>query len=233
MTRYALALLAVAACKNGRADERGHPAPPPRAGTPAGELTPAEPAAWCLTRGARAFDGNRLHIDEPTVRAVAPASHGDAAALRFTFGGDSDEQTALASGQVRRQLGVKLRAGDGCNVIYVMWRLDPSPFIEVSTKINPGARDHDDCGTRGYTKVKPVRSESPPPLRLGATHTLAAELIGDELTARVDDRVVWRGLLSEQARALDGPAGMRTDNLTLDAELLVAPAARHAVPGCD
>ena len=78
-----------------------------------------------------------------------------------------------------------------------------------------------------------MRSESPPPLRLGATHTLAAELIGDELTARVDDRVVWRGLLSEQARALDGPAGMRTDNLTLDAELLVAPAARHAVPGCD
>ncbi|MBZ0236130.1 MAG: hypothetical protein K8M05_27635, partial [Deltaproteobacteria bacterium] len=183
---------------------------------------------------ARAFDGSRLHVDEPTVRVVAPASHGDAAALRFTYRGDSETKAALASGQARRQLGVKLRAADGCNVVYVMWRLDPKPFVEVSTKVNPGDRDHDDCGAGGYTKLKAARSEPPPPLRTGATHTLAAEIIGDELTAHIDDKVVWRGRLPAAARALAGPAGMRTDNVALDAELLVAPiATRYAVPGCD
>jgi hypothetical protein len=229
------ASLVFAACKNGRADDRGRPLPPLRHdGGPAGPLQVAEPGAMCITRGTRTFDGTRFTIDEPTVRAVAPASHGDAVALRFTFRGDSAAKAALASGQVRRQLGVKLRAGDGCNVVYVMWRLDPTPLVEVSTKINPGAHVHDDCGAGGYTKVKAVRSEPPPPLRIGASHTLAAEIIGDELTARIDDKVVWRGRLADDVRAIDGPGGMRTDNVALDAELLVAPIdKRHAVPGCE
>jgi hypothetical protein len=201
---------------------------------PAGALQVAAPGAMCLTRGERRFDASRLQIDEPTVRLVAPATYGDAVALRFTFHGDSEAKAALASGPVRRQLGVKLRAGDGCNLVYVMWRLDPTPFVEVSTKINPGGRDHDDCGARGYTKLKAVRSEAPPPLRIGASHTLAAEIIGDELTARIDDKVVWRGRLADDVRAIDGPVGLRTDNVALDAELLVAPIpTRHAVPGCD
>jgi hypothetical protein len=223
------------ACKNGRAEDRRRPTPLVRhdAG-PAGELQLAAPGAMCITRGTRAFDGSRMTINEPTVRVVAPSSHGDAVALRFTFNGDSDEKAALASGQVRRQLGLKLRAGNGCNLVYVMWRLDPTPFVEVSTKINPGAKDHDDCGAGGYTKVKAVRSEPPPPLRIGASHTLAAEIIGDELTARIDEKVVWRGRLADDVRALDGPTGFRTDNVAIDAELLVAPIpTRHAVPGCD
>ncbi len=232
-----LALLALAACKNGSAEERARRSPPPpatRALAPPGELRVAEPGAVCLTRGDRDFDGARLRIDEPTVRLVAPASHGDAAAMRFTFHGDSDAKTALASGQVRRQLGLKLRAADGCNVVYVMWRLDPAAMIEVSTKVNPGARDHGDCGTRGYTKLKATRSAPPPPLRIGATHTLAAAIVGDELTARIGDEVVWRGRLPDAARTLAGPAGLRTDNVAVEAELLVSPiSARHAVPGCD
>jgi hypothetical protein len=231
--------LAVAhvACKNGRAEERARKALAKVAiadAGPAGELSAASPDAVCITRGTRAFDGGRMTINEPTVRVVAPASHGDAAALRFTFNGDSDEKAALASGQVRRQLGLKLRAADGCNLVYVMWRLDPTPFVEVSTKINPGDHTNDDCGTQGYTKIKAVRSEPAPPLRTGTSHTLAAEIIGDELTARIDDAIVWRGRLPDDARALDGVAGFRTDNVAIDAELLVAPVAqRRAIPGCD
>lgn len=230
------ALLALAACKNGSAEERAHGAPPPapRELAPPGALKVAEPGAVCLTRGERDFDGARLRIAEPTVRLVAPASHGDAAAVRFTFHGDSDAKVALASGQVRRQVGLKLRAADGCNVVYVMWRLDPAPMIEVSTKVNPGDRDHGDCGTRGYTKLKATRSAPPPPLRIGATHTLAAAIVGDELTARIGDAVVWRGRLPDAARTLAGPAGLRSDNVALEAELLVSPlSSRYAVPGCD
>ncbi|MCL4223101.1 MAG: hypothetical protein KJZ91_01350 [Myxococcales bacterium] len=233
----ALVALALVACTSGRAEERARPAPAPRPGVEAGELAPATPAGLCLTRGARAFDGGRLRVTEPTVRAVAPAAHGDAAALRFTFAGDSARTAKLASGQARRQLGLRLRAADGCNAIYVMWRLDPAPALEVSTKLNPGARDHGDCGARGYRKVAPAGSAPPPRLVPGATHTLAAALVGDELIARIDDRVVWRGRLDADALALAGPAGLRTDNVALDAELLVAPAPpgqpARSIPGCE
>lgn len=226
------------ACKNGLADDRGGAhatapaAAPPLA--PPGELSPVAPAGLCLTRGARSFDGDALAIDEPTVRAVAPASHGDAAALHFTYGGDTAEQTALASGQVRRQLGLKLRAADGCNLIYVMWRLNPAPQIEVSTKVNAGAHGHDDCGTRGYAKLRPQRAEPPPPLVAGDAHTLTAEIDDGILIARADGRVVWRGPLDDRALALRGPAGLRTDNVRLTATLHAAAGAGAppAIPGC-
>lgn len=229
------------ACKNGLADDRGAArataqAAPAAPVAPPGELSPLAPAGLCLTRGARTFDGDALVIDEPTVRAVAPASHGDAAALHFTYGGDTTEQVALASGQVRRQLGLKLRAADGCNLIYVMWRLDPAPQIEVSTKVNPGDHDHGDCGTRGYAKLRPQRAEPPPPLVPGAAHTLTAEIVDGIVIARADDRIVWRGALDDRSHALRGPAGLRTDNVRLTATLHTAPApagaAPPAIPGC-
>lgn len=230
--RALLLLGALVACKNGRADP---PAAPPAKLTPPGELSPAPLASLCLTRGARTADGAALRIDEPTVRAVAPTSHGDAAALAFTYGGDTAEQVALASGQVRRQLGLKLRAADGCNLVYVMWRLDPSPQIEVSTKVNPGAREHGDCGTRGYAKLRPQKAEPPPALLPGAAHLLTAEIVDEVLLARVDGRVVWRGALDDRAATLRGPAGLRTDNVRLSATLHVAPSpvAHPAIPGCD
>jgi hypothetical protein len=193
----------------------------------------------CFTRGSRKADGDggAVRIDEPTVRAVAPGSHGDAAELQFTYLGDTEAQVALASGQIRRQLGVKLRAADGCNLVYVMWRLDPAPMIEVSTKVNPGAHDHGDCGTRGYAKLKAQRSEAPPALVAGAAHTLTAEIVDEILIARVDEQVVWRGALDARARSLQGPVGLRTDNVRLSATLHVAaadPAVRQPeIPGCD
>jgi hypothetical protein len=127
----------------------------------------------------------RMRVSCPKMRAVAPGGTGERAELRFRYLGPSAQVAPLASGELRRQVGLKLRAQDGCNLVYVMWRLDPTPFVEVSTKINPGGRDHDDCGARGYTKLKAVRSEAPPPLRIGASHTLAAEIIGDELTLQL------------------------------------------------
>jgi len=191
-----------------------------------------------FARGARSFDdAGRLRITEPTVRGVALAAHGDAAALRFVYGGATDKQVALASGQVRRQLGLKLRAANGCNVVYVMWRLDPTPMIEVSTKVNPGDEDHGDCGTKGYAKLKAQKSEPPPVLEPGTGHTLSAEIRGDMVLALVDEHVVWRGALDARARTLRGPAGLRTDNVRIDAELLVAPAdpgqPRPSIPGCE
>jgi hypothetical protein len=181
---------------------------------PVGEL--------CVTRGAI----DQAAITQPTVRAFAPSAAGDAAQLAFTLKGDARTARALANGQDRRQVGLKLRAQDGCNVIYVMWRLDPKPKLDVSVKRNPGKRSHEECGAEGYAKVKPTRRPSPPPeLISGGAHTLRAEIQGDDLFAWIDGTLAWQGRLPDDARALAGPAGLRTDNLEL-ANLVLSAAPR-------
>jgi hypothetical protein len=181
--------------------------------------------ALCVTKGSAAIKGA---VTEPTVRAVAPSTSGEAAALTFTYRGYSTTKRELASGQERHQLGLKLRAQDGCNLVYVMWRLESKkgiPIVEVSVKRNPGQRTSEQCGTDGYTKVKPAKDHTlalVPVLAAGDTHTLRAAIAGDELRAWIDDKLVWRGTLPDSTRDLAGPAGLRSDNLAYD---LVAFAA--------
>jgi hypothetical protein len=148
--------------------------------------------------------------------------------MRVVVDGRTEQTRALASGQRRRQLGLKLRAGDGCNLVYVMWRLDPRPALEVSVKSNPGARTTRECGARGYTRIKPASRAPLPPLDDGAEHELRAAIEGDTLVASVDGRVVWRGRLPEAARALSGPAGLRSDNLAFELVDFEAPATTAA-----
>jgi hypothetical protein len=168
-----------------------------------------------------------IGVREPTVRAVSRGSSGDAVSMRFVFRGDSDKARRLASGQLRRQLGLKLRAANSCNVVYVMWRLDPRPAIEVSVKTNPGMRLHKECGAEGYTKIKPMTAA--PMLEAGARHTLAAEIIGDELIATIDGQLAWRGTLPPSARDIHGPAGFRSDNVAFDIEELSATPGGNEV----
>jgi hypothetical protein len=182
----------------------------------------------CVTHGA--ID-NRA-IVEPTVRAFAEDAGGDAAELAFTYRGDSQTGRALANGQLRRQVGLKLRAENGCNVVYVMWRLDPKPKLDVSVKSNPGKRTHEECGADGYIKVKPARAVAVPAFAPGEAHTLRAEILGDELTAWIDGRVAWHGMLPAEARALAGPAGLRSDNVMLDGVALSASRGHPLTPAC-
>ena len=185
----------------------------------------------CVTRGKASIGAV---IVDPTTRATARGTAGDAAALEFVYRGDTEAVRELASGEARRQVGLKLRAANGCNLVYVMWRLDPAPKIDVSVKINPGARDHDDCGANGYTKVKPTKSWKVPVLAVGDKHTLRAAVSGDDLTAWVDEHVVWRGRLPASARTLAGPAGFRSDNLAFELVSFSATAGDpvQPVPEC-
>jgi hypothetical protein len=190
-------------------------------------LAPVAPAALCVTKGE--LTGNT--VDAPTFRAVSRESTGDAASLAFTTHGETSTTRELASGQLRRQLGLKLRAADGCNLVYVMWRLDPKPMLEVSVKSNPGKHDSKECGANGYIKVKPTRSVRD--LRAGEPHELRAEIAGDELTASIDGTVVWHGELPDEARALTGPAGIRSDNLAFEIRSFAAPKAASVAPCAD
>lgn len=184
------------------------------------KLEPTGPL--CVTKGKI----ERGAVIEPTVRAVAPDTRGDGAALAFAFRGDSRKTRGLANGDARRQLGLKLRAQDGCNLVYVMWRLDPKPRLEISVKLNPGMTTHRECGADGYTKVGHVDA---PALAAGDSHTLRAEIHGDELIAWIDDQVAWRGELPASARTLSGPAGLRSDNVAFDVVEFRAPRGATGV----
>nr|WP_246356937.1 hypothetical protein [Pyxidicoccus fallax] len=157
----------------------------------------------------------QLTVEGPRMRAVVPGTSAAAAELRFTVLGSTHQQVALASGEQRQQVGLKLRALDGCNLVYVMWRLAPKPGIVVNYKRNPGQHTSGECGNRGYTTVRParqVRVGAPAP---GTSHTLRAALDGGTLRVWADGELVWEGDLPEEALAMNGPVGLRSDNVRL------------------
>jgi hypothetical protein len=225
------AATAVAACRSSpseAAPDRSRSEQP----TPQHPVARVSAPSLCVTKGSASLGGT---IKEPTVRAVALGSSGEAASLAFVFRGDTAVSRELASGEDRRQLGLKLRAQDGCNLIYVMWRQGPRPAVTVSLKLNPGKRTHRDCGTDGYTRLKPARAAVPslapvPALSAGASHTLRAEIVHDDLLAWIDDQLVWRGPLTASARDLSGPAGLRSDNISFDLVSFDAAPASAASP---
>lgn len=202
----------------------------PRNHKPTIDVAPIASDGLCVTKGHVA--GNEIF--EPTVRGYARGAGGDAASLTFTYRGESFETRELAGGQSRRQIGIKLRAQDSCNVVYVMWRLDPKPKLDVSVKLNPLEKTHEECGADGYTKVKPHKKSFIPAFEYGKTHTLRAEIVGDELYAWIDDKLLWQGTLPETARAIKGPAGIRSDNVKLDLVSLAVPHATDLTeaPAC-
>src|SRR5689334_5452213 len=101
-------------------------------------LTPAAAAAkaglrevargeLCVTLGALGSTAGGLVVEGPKMRAVVGVHTEPVAELRFTYLGPTRETVPLSSGQTRRQIGLKLRALDGCNLIYVMYRIEPKP----------------------------------------------------------------------------------------------------------
>jgi hypothetical protein len=233
MRLVACALLALAACgNNGEAAPKGNTkvSGDIKARVPEVKLAPVAKDAMCATRGALAIGGE---VTEPTVRGYVRGSGGDAAAMKFTFRGDTAKTRDLAGGQTRRQIGLKLRAQDGCNLVYVMWRLDPKLALDVSVKINAGKKTHEQCGADGYTKVKPikaVKNMQVPALVAGESHTMRAEIVGDELHVWIDDKPLWRGTLPASARTLKGPAGLRSDNLSFVLDSFEAPGGDPNAP---
>ncbi|MDC0707031.1 hypothetical protein POL68_00965 [Stigmatella sp. ncwal1] len=162
-----------------------------------------------------------LTIEASKVRAVLPGLEATAAELRFKYLGPTRVQKALASGEPRQQLGLKLRAQDGCNVVYVMWRISPQAGLVVSVKSNPKAHTSAECGNRGYTRVRGATEAPIPPLVPGASHTLHAAWEGPDLRVHVDGALAWEGALPPEAFAFEGPVGLRTDNGRFELELFL------------
>jgi hypothetical protein len=163
--------------------------------------------------------GNRLSVNVPKMRAYVNRWTAQAIEARFTYLGPTAVQVPLGSGEIRRQVGLKLRAQDGCNLVYAMWRFEPESKLVVSVKSNPSEHTSAECGTRGYRNIKAQKASPVPLLHPGERHTLRAEMNAAELAVFVDDTLVWEGNVGSEALALNGPVGIRSDNARLDLEL--------------
>ena len=170
-------------------------------------------------------------------RAVEKASSASAAQLQFRYRGSSKKLTAPGSnGTIKRQIGLKMRAKDTCNLLYVMWEIERMQVrpdgardhrssrekIVVLVKRNPGESTHKSCGTDGYQTIATVyqddKSRGFASAKDKKGHRLRAELSpnsrsGYDLLVYVDGAEVWDGRISHSLlHDIDGPAGIRTDN---------------------
>src|SRR5262249_35183498 len=153
-----------------------------------------------------------MRVESAKMRAVSRLPPAGGAELELTFLGPTLSRAPLRSGELREQVGLKLRAENTCNLLYVMWRMFPTPSLVVSVKRNPGQNAHNECGNAGYRNLKPKWAHAAPRLQKGEPHVLRAELTGRALDVRVDGNLVWRGELDEDAASLQGPIGIRSDN---------------------
>jgi len=165
-----------------------------------------------------------LRVEAAELRAVVAGDTGSAAELELAYEGPTVATSPLASGEIRRQIGLELRAKDTCNLVYVMWHVDSPAGIFVSVKSNPGASTHAECRDRGYLNLHAATSAPVPRLRTGERHTLQASIVGGELRVLVDQAVVWTGALPAAAFAFDGPSGVRSDNGVFDFAMRVTGA---------
>lgn len=217
--RGALAAAVLAGCGATLTDAGSRAVEPSRLVVECGALEPSV--------GDRAV----LHVRTPCMRAVLRAGAARSVQLALTYRGPTERAEPLGSGELRRQIGLKLRARDTCNVVYAMWHVEPRGGLHVSVKSNPGKSRHAECRDGGYLNVRPRFVREVPPLVPGARRTLAATLEGRVLTVRVDGIRSWEGELPDEALRFDGPAGFRSDNGVFDVELSTSPGdAREPAP---
>jgi hypothetical protein len=167
-------------------------------------------AAACVTHGI-ADTSTTISTVDPEMRLVAPGTSGTSALLAFTAFGDTTPLVPLASGAIRRQICLKLRAADGCNLIYACWRVGSAKIV-VQVKSNPGDHDAGDCGAGGYSTMTPTWAATVPTLADGMPHSITADLDGTALTVSVDATTAWTGAVDPVALTVNGPVGVRSDN---------------------
>src|SRR6202167_5345606 len=192
-------------------------------------------SALCVTEGALEESPGQgltadvpLSVNVPKMRAYVNRFTTQTVALNFVYLGPTATESALGSGEILRQFGPKLRAQDPCNVVYAIWRVEPESRLVFSVKSNPGQPTSAECANRGYRNIKPRRSSPVPLLHPGDTHTLRAEMDADFLRVFADGTVVWEGALGADVLNLNGPVGIRSDNVRLRLRLEAGePAGAH------
>jgi hypothetical protein len=167
--------------------------------------------------------GKRLKVLTKEMRARLKFTTEQSVTLKFTYLGPTKEVARLSSREVPSQFGIKLRAHDDCNVVYVMWRFAPDQKITVSVKRNPGKRTHAECLDHGYiNNIKPRIVDIPQRVEVNHPHVLTTSMSGSDLTVTADNKMVWWGDLGPVALSFNGPVGLESDNARVVFDLLVS-----------
>ena len=232
MCKRALAILTLVICSAGAFAQKQNESGSALQGIDRNDL--------CVTNGnLLVLSGGWLAIDTPSSRAVvrtdAKPSADQVAEIRFRYLGPTQTSKPLASGELRRQIGLKLQAVDTCNLIYAMWHIEPDTRVAVSIKRNAGMHTHEQCRAGGYVNIKAQKHIDLPPIRPGQTHILRAELHGNNLIVTADGSVAWVGSLGNEPLSLQGPTGLRTDNARFEFQYYAThpthAQARGGAPG--
>jgi hypothetical protein len=195
-------------------------------------LSPIAASTFCATAGrVTSAGGEALNVKTGGMRGVVASDSSRAVEVAFVFRGNSVDIAPLGNGELRQQIGVKLRAQDTCNIVYVMWHVAPTPGIAVSVKYNPGQRTHAECLDRGYINLRPKTPVPVPSVAVGEPHTLRAEIAGDTLVVHADGLEVWRNTLPPETFLFDGAAGIRTDNSEFDFQVRL-PGGGNTLAQC-
>ena len=171
-----------------------------------------------------------LTVVGPKERAVRTTGNHSKALLQFRYRGPSEKTAPLDSGAVIQQIGLKMRAMNTCNLLYIMWRIKPTEEIYIAIKRNPGQITYEDCHANGYTvldrvPLKPlgITATTQKTHRLGASVTETAGRYAGEVT--IDGRRVWTGNIDAKLISqINGPVGIRSDNGSFIFKLFVTDA---------
>lgn len=169
------------------------------------------PNSFNVTAGQLTSKEGQLYTSSSEMRATL--KQGNYARLSFTYLGESKQHSKLGDGTSRQQFGLKLRARDTCNLIYVMWRFQPESQLVISVKANPHLTQSRDCRDGGYENAAPRVELSP--ILLNSKHVLEAELVGQSLRVWVDNNLEWEGFINVTAVEMPGPIGLRSDNVKI------------------
>ena len=164
-----------------------------------------------VTDGAiTAAAGGRWQTSSAEMRATLKAQTPQTVTVNFTYLGATSVVSKLADGEIRHQFGLKLRAQDICNLVYVMWHFEPTASrIEILTKQNVGKSTSAQCGDAGYTVIKQIPV---PYAQVDVPHTLHAEMQGTSLTVTADGKPIFSDTLPAFVAGFNGPVGFRSDN---------------------
>jgi len=199
-------------------------------------MKPVGRSKLCITEGEiEQREDNKLSVSVPKMRAFVTGPTLQEVEAHFTYLGPSKKSSPLASGELRRQLGLKLRAQDGCNLVYAMWRIEPKAELVVSVKSNPGMTQSSECDAHGYHNIKPTQASQLPDVKRGHRYTLRAIIDGSRMRVYANNNLVWEGDLGSDVKSINGPVGVRTDNGRFDFELFAAepqPGQQGASASC-
>ena len=143
-------------------------------------------------------------VETPTSRADIPSHSGENLEIKVRYLGPTDQKEYFANGTYQEQVGIKLRSVNGCNVVYIMRRINPNPSISLSIKSNPGVTTV--CGDKGYTMIKSILVPAP---KIGEEFTLAGSFNQNIVTIKLNNQELFT---SEVPIVTKGDAGIRTDN---------------------